>query len=319
MDETNPIRTGRLSVVLPAYNEEESVPLAAKTIAGLLEEAGLDYELIFVNDGSRDRTWQAVQAAATENSRVRGISFSRNFGKESAVFAGLAWAGGDCCVVMDCDLQHPPEKLVEMYRLWQQGYQVVEGVKVSRGKESFFHTLAAKTFYRFLSNATQIDMSRASDFKLLDRRAVDVLVAMREKNAFFRALSSWIGFSTAQVEFEVQPRQAGQSKWSIRSLFRYALTNLAAFSTAPLKMITMLGVVVFLLSLVMGGISLWQKLNGQALEGFTTVILLLLLMGSILMICLGIIGYYIAKIYEEVKDRPRYIVAEDCGGRKDET
>ncbi len=319
MDATNPTRTGLLSVVLPAYNEEESVPLAAKTIAGLLEEAGLDYELIFVNDGSRDGTWRAVQAAAGENPRVRGICFSRNFGKESAVFAGLAWAGGDCCVVMDCDLQHPPEKLVEMYRLWQQGYQVVEGVKVSRGKESFLHTLAAKTFYRFLSNATQIDMSRASDFKLLDRRAVDVLVAMREKNAFFRALSSWIGFSTAQVEFEVQPRQAGQSKWSIRSLFRYALTNLAAFSTAPLKMITMLGVVVFLLSLVLGGLSLWQKLNGQALEGFTTVILLLLLMGSILMICLGIIGYYIAKIYEEVKDRPRYIVAEDCGGRKDET
>ena len=176
--------------------------------------------------------------------------------------------------------------------------------------------LAARTFYHFISQATQIDMSRASDFKLLDRRAVDVLIAMREKNAFFRALSSWIGFETAQVEFEVQPRAAGESKWSLRSLTRYAVTNLAAFSTAPLHLITLLGVLVFLCSLVLGCWSLWQKISGQALEGFTTVILLLLLIGSILMICLGIIGYYIAKIYEEIKDRPRYIISEDCGEKR---
>ena len=245
---------------------------------------------------------------------MRGIRFSRNFGKEAAIFAGLAQARGDCCVVLDCDLQHPPEKIIEMYRLWQQGWQIVEGVKVSRGKESALHTFAARTFYRFLSGATRIDMSRASDFKLLDRRAVDVLVAMREKNAFFRALSSWIGFDTAQVEFEVQPRAAGSSKWSIRSLTRYAVTNLAAFSTAPLQIVTILGVLVFLCSLVLGCWSLWQKINGQALEGFTTVILLLLLIGSALMVCLGILGYYIAKIYEEIKDRPRYIVADGCGG-----
>src|SRR5699024_7813743 len=139
--------------------------------------------------------------------------FSRNFGKEAAIFAGLAQAGGDCVAVMDCDLQHPPEKVVEMYRLWQKGYQVVEGVKASRGKESPLHTSAARSFYSMISRATGVDMSRASDFKLLDRRAVDTLLAMREKNAFFRALSSWIGFSTAQVEFEVQPRLEGKSKW----------------------------------------------------------------------------------------------------------
>ena len=313
------LKQGLLSVVLPSFNEEGSIPRAAQVITGLLDEAGIPHELVFVDDGSRDGTWTAIQAQSRVHPQVRGVRFSRNFGKEAAIFAGLAQAGGSCVAVMDCDLQHPPEKLVDMYRLWQRGYQVIEGVKVSRGKENPLHTFAARSFYSMISRATGVDMSRASDFKLLDRRAVDTLLAMREKNAFFRALSSWIGFSTAQVEFEVQPRQAGQSKWSIRSLFRYALTNLAAFSTAPLKMITMLGVVVFLLSLVLGGLSLWQKLNGQALEGFTTVILLLLLMGSILMICLGIIGYYIAKIYEEVKDRPRYIVAEDCGGRKDET
>ena len=315
METSESLRTGRLSVVLPAYNEEESVPLAADVIGDLLTQAGIDHELVFVNDGSRDHTWRAIQEAAARRPQVRGIRFSRNFGKEAAIFAGLAQARGDCCVVLDCDLQHPPEKILEMYRLWQQGWQVVEGVKISRGKESPLHTLAAKTFYRFLSGATRIDMSHASDFKLLDRRAVDVLVAMREKNAFFRALSSWIGFDTAQVEFEVQPRAAGVSKWSLRSLTRYAVTNLAAFSTAPLQIVTILGVLVFLCSLVLGCWSLWQKINGQALEGFTTVILLLLLIGSALMVCLGILGYYIAKIYEEIKDRPRYIVADDCGGK----
>ena len=317
METSTTLRSGLLSVVLPAYNEEESVPLAAEVIGGLLTGAGIDHELIFVNDGSRDHTWRAIQEAAARRPQVRGIRFSRNFGKEAAIFAGLAQAKGDCCVVLDCDLQHPPEKILEMYRLWQQGWQVVEGVKVSRGKESAFHTFAAKTFYRFMSGATQIDMSHASDFKLLDRRAVDVLVAMREKNAFFRALSSWIGFDTAQVEFEVQPRAAGESKWSLRSLTRYAVTNLAAFSTAPLQIVTILGVLVFLCSLVLGCWSLWQKINGQALEGFTTVILLLLLIGSALMVCLGILGYYIAKIYEEIKDRPRYIVSDDCGGKND--
>ena len=317
METSESLRTGRLSVVLPAYNEEESVPLAADVIGDLLTKAGIDHEMIFVNDGSRDHTWRAIQEAAARRPQVRGIRFSRNFGKEAAIFAGLAQAKGDCCVVLDCDLQHPPEKILEMYRLWQQGWQVVEGVKISRGKESPLHTLAAKTFYRFLSGATRIDMSHASDFKLLDRRAVDVLVAMREKNAFFRALSSWIGFDTAQVEFEVQPRAAGESKWSLRSLTRYAVTNLASFSTAPLQIVTILGVLVFLCSLVLGCWSLWQKINGQALEGFTTVILLLLLIGSALMVCLGILGYYIAKIYEEIKDRPRYIVADDCGGKND--
>ncbi|MEA4934599.1 MAG: glycosyltransferase family 2 protein [Lawsonibacter sp.] len=315
MDNTG--KQGLLSVILPSYNEEASVPRAADTIIGLLMERGIAHELIFVDDGSRDRTWAAIQKQAACHPQVRGIRFSRNFGKEAAIFAGLAQARGDCAVVMDCDLQHPPEKVPEMYRLWQQGYQIVEGVKVSRGQEHLFHTFAAKRFYSILSNATGIDMSRASDFKLLDRCAVDVLLAIREKNAFFRALSSWIGFSTAQVEFEVQPRLEGQSKWSLRSLTRYAMTNIAAFSTAPLQLVTLLGVVVFVCSIVLGIHSLWQKFTGHALEGFTTVILLQLCLGSILMVCLGIIGYYIAKIYEEVKNRPRYLVADRCEGQAD--
>ena len=311
MDQTT--KAGLLSVVLPSYNEEASIPRAADTVSALLTEAGIPHEIIFVDDGSRDRTWETIQAQTQRYAQVRGVRFSRNFGKEAAIFAGLAQSKGDCTVVMDCDLQHPPEKVIEMYRLWQQGYQVVEGVKLSRGKESPLHTLAVRCFYRAMSGSTGLDMSRASDFKLLDRRAVDVLLAMREKNAFFRALSSWIGFSTAQVEFQVREREAGRSKWSLRSLFRYALTNLAAFSTAPLQLVTFLGVLVLIASVVLSVHSLWQKFTGQALEGFTTVIILILFIGSILMICLGIIGYYIAKIYEEVKDRPRYILSDTCG------
>lgn len=292
------LKQGLLSVVLPSFNEEGSIPRAADTVTGILTQASIPHEIIFVDDGSRDGTWRAVEEQSRRHPQVRGMRFSRNFGKEAAIFAGLAQAAGDCVAVMDCDLQHPPEKVVDMYRLWQQGYQVVEGVKASRGKENPLHTFAAKGFYSMISKATGIDMSRASDFKLLDRRAVDTLLAMREKNAFFRALSSWIGFSTTQVEFEVQPRLEGESKWSIRSLVRYALTSIASFSAAPLQLVTLLGVVVFLCSAVLGIWSLWQKFSGQALEGFTTVILLQLLIGSILMICLGIIGYYIAKIYE---------------------
>ena len=169
-----------------------------------------------------------------------------------------------------------------------------------------------------ISRATRIDMSRASDFKLLDRRAVDTLLAMREKNAFFRALSSWIGFETAQVEFEVQPRLEGESKWSLVSLVKYAVTNIVSFTTAPLQLVTLMGAGVFIASVVLGVWSLWQKFSGQALEGFTTVILLQLIIGSALMFCLGIIGYYIAKIYEEIKDRPRYILSQACGGKEDD-
>ena len=301
-----------LSVVIPAFNEQETVPSAAVTIASVLRGASIAYELVFVDDGSRDATWQAIAAARTADQCVRGVRFSRNFGKEAAIFAGLSHAKGDCVAVIDCDLQHPPEKLVEMYRLWQSGAQVVEGVKADRGKESAAHRFAARTFYSIISRATKIDMSRASDFKLLDRRAVDVLLTMREKRAFFRALSSWVGFTTAEVPYEVRERTAGQSKWSTKALVRYELSNITAFTAMPLHLVTVLGIVALIVSIVMGIVALVQKIAGVALGGFTTVIILLLFMGSLIMISLGIIGYYIGNIYEEIKDRPRFIVAETC-------
>lgn len=227
-----------LSVVIPAFNEQEMVPAAAGQIDGILSRAGIPHELIFIDDGSRDATWAEIRAESEHRDTVRGVHFSRNFRKEAAIFAGLQAADGDCVAVIDCDLQHPPEKLVEMYRLWEQGVEVVEGVKTDRGEESLAHRVAAKTFYRLISEATHIDMTRASDFKLLDRKAVNVLLSMREKRAFFRALSSWIGFRTAEVPYEVRERAAGESKWSTWLLIKYALSNITAFTSLPLHLIT---------------------------------------------------------------------------------
>ena len=305
-----------LSVVLPSYNEEEMVPVAARTVHEILAAEGIDHELLFVDDGSKDATWQRIQEAAASVPTVRGVHFSRNFGKEAAIFAGLSKAGGDCVAVIDCDLQHPPEKLVEMYRLWEQGFEVVEGVKSDRGKESVMHRFAAKTFYAIISRATGIDMSRASDFKLLDRKAVNVILTMREKRAFFRALSSWVGFRTTEVSYEVRERTAGESKWSTWSLMKYAVSNITAFTAMPLHLVTVFGVITLLISVVLGIIALVQKIAGTALGGFTTVIILLLFLGSLIMISLGIIGYYVGNIYEEIKDRPRYIIADTCGEKE---
>lgn len=299
-----------MSVVLPAYNEEAMLLKAAETLRNILEKENIAYELVFVDDGSKDHTWQMIEQAAEKDPCVHGVHFSRNFGKEAAVFAGLAAANGDCVAVMDCDLQHPPQTLVEMFRLWEQGYEVVEGVKRSRGKEGALHRASAGTFYKIMSKVTGIDMSRASDFKLMDRKAVSVLLEMPERNAFFRAMSSWIGFNSAMVEFDVQEREAGESKWSTKALIKYAITNIVGYSSAPMQFVTGAGVVVFLIGIVLGIQTLVKYFSGQAVEGFTTVILLLLMLGSIIMISLGIIGYYISKIYEEVKGRPRYIISK---------
>ena len=302
-----------LSVVLPAYNEEKMIKKAAGTIGGILKKEKIDYEIVFVDDGSKDATWMEIENAGKEDEHVNGVHFSRNFGKESAMMAGLENAGGDCVVVMDCDLQHPPETIVEMYRLWQQGYEVVEGVKRTRGKESVFHKMSAGLFYKMISKAVKIDMSRASDFKLMDRRAVEALLEMPERNAFFRALSSWIGFKTVSVEFDVHEREVGESKWSTKSLIRYAISNIVSFSSAPMMLVGFTGILGFLFAVILGIQTLVNYFSGNAVEGFTTVILLILIMGSFILMGLGIIGYYIAKIYEEVKCRPRYIISRKIG------
>lgn len=305
-----------LSVVIPAFNEQEMVPAAAGQIDGILSRAGIPHELIFIDDGSRDATWAEIRAESEHRDTVRGVHFSRNFRKEAAIFAGLQAADGDCVAVIDCDLQHPPEKLVEMYRLWEQGVEVVEGVKTDRGEESLAHRVAAKTFYRLISEATHIDMTRASDFKLLDRKAVNVLLSMREKRAFFRALSSWIGFRTAEVPYEVRERAAGESKWSTWLLIKYALSNITAFTSLPLHLITGCGAASFLAALIVGIVSVVRLAMGRVVTGLTGAVILLLFLSGLIMVGLGIIGYYLGNIYMEIQDRPRFIVSETCGVRK---
>ena len=306
-----------LSVVLPAYNEGLMVGKTCRVLGEVLKGAGIPYELVLVNDGSSDNTWEEILKAGHKDPAVLGVRFSRNFGKEAAVFAGMAQASGDVVAVMDCDLQHPPETLIEMYDLWKQGYEVIEGVKKSRGKESFFHKESAGFFYGIMSKATGVNMQNASDFKMMDRKAVNSILSMPERNMFFRATSSWVGFKTTYVEFEVRDREAGQSKWSTWSLIKYAFTNIVAFTTAPLQFVTVVGGACFGCSLILIIYSLVQFFAGRAVEGYTTTLIVLLLIGSAIMLSLGIIGYYIAKIYEEVKRRPRYIISQILRGKED--
>lgn len=297
-----------LSVIIPSYNEEGNIERTAETLKNVLTEAGIEYELLFVSDGSKDRTFELVDGLSKQDSRVKGIQFSRNFGKEAAIFAGLAMVKGDACVVIDCDLQHPPQTIVEMYKLWQDGYDVVEGIKSSRGKEGIIHKMFVKIFYGIMSSLMKIDMNATSDFKLLDRKVIDVMLSLPEKNTFFRALSFWAGFKSTTIEFDVQERVSGESKWSFRSLVKYAISNTTSFTTAPLQAVTVMGIILVIMSVIVGIQTLVKYFMGTAVEGFTTVILLLLIIGGAIMVSLGVIGHYLSRIYEEVKGRPRYII-----------
>lgn len=301
-----------LSVILPTYNEEENIERAYMAIRDVLAPENIDFELVYVNDGSRDKSFERISelSGRVTDAKIVGVSFSRNFGKEAAILAGLSNASGDVCAVMDCDLQHPAETLVEMYRLWEQGFEVIEGVKRSRGKENPIYRGFANLFYKLISKAAGVDMARASDFKMLDCKVVDEYTKLPERNIFFRALSAWMGYKSITVEFDVKERATGRSKWSLDALVHYAVGSIAAFSTAPMQLITLSGVFFFFFSLVMGIQSLAKWASGEALEGFTTVIMLILIIGSLIMVSLGIIGYYLARIYEEIKARPRYIVDE---------
>lgn len=308
----------KLSIIVPAYNEEKSINKTAEVISGLMVNAGIDYELLFINDGSKDNTWLEIMWQAESNKNIKGVSFSRNFGKEAAIFAGLDNCIGNCAVVIDCDLQHPPEKIVEMYKLWEEGYEVVEGVKNSRGNESAIHKFVVGIFYKIMSNITNIDMKNASDFKLMDRKVIETLKSMPERNTFFRALSSWCGFKSTKLFFDVREREEGESKWSTKSLVKYALNNITSFSVLPMQIVTFFGAFFFLFAVILGIQSIVYKIIGRALEGFTTVICIELLVGSICMINMGIMGVYIAKMYEEIKGRPRYIAASKVNMEQNE-
>lgn len=299
----------KISLIVPCYNEESNVePFYNAIVQTFTSIPDSDFELMFVNDGSKDKTLEKIEELNNKDKRVKCVSFARNFGKEAALFAGIRNITGDCAVVLDADLQHPPAVMVEMYAKWKEGFEVVEGVKTDRGKEGLFHKLFTKVFYGMISKAVGMDMKNSSDYKLLDKKVIAELAKLKERNTFFRALSFWVGFKKTTVYYEVAERVSGSSKWSTKSLIKYAINNVICFSYAPLHIVTFLGSVFILIGLGIAIDAVISYFRGIANDGFPTLVILLLLGFGAIMLSLGIIGVYIAQIYDEIKGRPQYII-----------
>ncbi len=298
-----------VSVVVPVLNEENGLKVNINTIIKNIPE-NEEYEVVIVDDGSKDDTWEKIRELSEENKCIVGVRFSRNFGKESALMAGLAHASGDAVITMDSDLQHPPEYIPNLISKWREGYKIVEAKKRKRIKESIFYKISAGLFYNSLKKLSGLDMANSSDYKLLDRTVVDKIVEFKEGQLFFRGIVDWVGFSKYTMEIEFKEREIGKTKFKFKSLFKLALNAITSFSSSLLYITAVIGVIFFVIALILGIQTLVNKILGIALEGFTTIILLQLLIGSLVMFCLAIIGIYIGKIYEETKGRPQYIVSE---------
>ncbi len=313
----------KLSVIVPFYNEQDQVQQTVGAVASVLCSLDHDYEIILVDDGSEDETWSSVMRASEYSrpdnpggysGRVSGIGLSRNFGKEAAICAGLHAADCDAAIIMDGDLQHPPEYIPQMVSVWAAGdADIVEGVKASRKNDSFAQRINAFIFYKVFGKATGYDLRNASDFKLLDRKVLDEWRRLGEHDTFFRGLSAWLGFRRSTFKFDVAPRKAGRSKWPAARLFRLSINAITSFSALPLQIVTIFGLLFLLFSIGLSVQTLVRWFSGTAADGFTTVILLILFTGGAVMLSLGLIGIYIGRIFTEVKHRPRYIVSRRTG------
>lgn len=303
-----------LSIVIPAFNEGKGIATTVEHIIDCLDSCENNWEIIIVDDGSQDATYAQIRQLSQANARIKGIALSRNFGKESALFAGLQAASGQAIITIDADRQHPPALIPEMLEKWRSGAQIVHAVKNYRGDESRGKKLAAHSINWLISSLGGINIKNSSDFKLMDREIVDILISkLPERERFFRGLTSWLGFDDDYVYFDVEIREEDQSKWSFWSLLELSITALTSFTSLPLRIITILGFVTLLLGFLIAGDALWSLANHQAVSGFATIIISLLLIGSFIMISLGIIGEYLAKIYEEVKARPLYFIKASTG------
>ena len=305
----------KISVIVPCYNEEATIELFHEAITKFWESEpnlkdNYELELQLVNDGSKDRTADILKALADKDTRVHYTSFSRNFGKEAAIFCGLKLVTGDAAVVIDADLQHPVETIKDMVLEWEKGFDIVEGRKEERGKESGVHKLFANMFYGIISRLTGFDMKNSSDFKLIDRKVIDALNDISESETFFRAMSFWVGFKSTTVSYTVNDRVAGESKWSTRSLIRYAFKNITSFTYSPLYIIMYLGIIVLLVGIILGIDAIVTFFKGSAMSGYPSLIILIVLATGAILLSLGVIAVYIAKIYQEVKARPRYIIGD---------
>lgn len=299
----------QLSVVIPAYREAAHLARLADALEGVLSTLDCSYEVIIVDDGSPDDTYGALVELADNRPWLTGIRLSRNFGKEAALQAGLEQARGRAVVTMDADLQHPPEVIPKMFEAWRNGAQVVHAVKADRRAQGRIYSFGAKLVTDAIARVTGIPLQNASDFKLLDRSVVDVIVhSLAERERLYRGLAHWVGFQQVFIEFDVARGTRDDRRWSLLGLIKLAVTSLVSFTSLPMQLVTLFGVATLVLSLILGAdgvVSWWQ---GRAVSGFLTIILTLLILGSFIMISLGIIGIYIAKIYEEIKQRPLYII-----------
>lgn len=298
----------QISVVLPMYNEAEMVDRVLQVVGAQLQELGRTYEIVCVDDGSSDDTGALLDAAAQADDRVVPVQFTRNFGKEAALAAGLAAARGDAVLLLDADLQHPPELIPKLVERWEQGFEVVEAVKADRGRESPVYNLAATAFYSLMGSAAGDRLAGSSDFKLLDRQVVDALAELPERNRFFRGLVAWVGFRVARVPFEVQARAAGTTSWTVMGLARYALRNVVSFSSTPLRLVAWIGFATIVFDVLLGIQTLWNWWRGAAVTGFTTVILTLVGLAGLILLSQGVVAVYLAQMYEELKGRPVYVV-----------
>jgi glycosyltransferase involved in cell wall biosynthesis len=303
--------TSLISVVIPLYSESSHLSALLSDLKTALQQTNCRCEIILVDDGSPDDTWERIKGETRTLPSLRAVRLSRNFGKELALCAGLERARGDAVIVMDGDGQHPPSLVAVLVEKWQaSGADIVQAVKTKRGRESLFSKLGAFLFYLILDKLSGFELKGASDFKLMNRKVADTWLAMGERNVFFRGMTAWMGFTTVQVPFEVATRRAGKSGWSYLRRWKLALVGITTFSSLPLHLVTFAGLIFFIFAVGLGIQTLYLKIAGRAFTGFATVILLELIIGSLLMISLGIIGEYLARIYEEVKGRPRYIVTE---------
>lgn len=308
-----------IAIIIPAYNEAASIVANLAVIRAAVDDiADANFVLVVIDDGSADATTAVVRQLHNEDPRVHLLSLNRHYGKEAAIAAGLqAMRHCDAVVVMDSDLQHPPALIPTMVEHWRQGACVVEAVKASRGNESYLRGKLAGVFYRSFSYFTRLGIDGHTDFKLLDKEVVNACCDLPEHGRFFRGLIAWLGFETVQLPFNVPPSTRQRSAWGQRALFRYAIESITSFTAFPLQIVTVLGGLTFLLSLVIGAMALADKLAGRAVDGFTTVILLILIIGSVLMFSVGLIGIYVGRIYDEVKRRPNFLINHHKSTRHD--
>ena len=300
-----------ISIVIPCFNEEESLAFTISRLVGFTEtESNYQFELIFVNDGSTDNTRLIIDEAENQDPRIRALSLSRNFGHQNAVSAGLFQAKGEAIVIIDADLQDPPEVISLMLRQWEKGYMVAYGHRVVRHGESRFKKLSAVLFYKFLSFMADVNIPRnVGDFRLVDRKVLDELNAMPERNKFYRGLIGWTGFRSIAVDYERQPRIAGKTKYPIRKMLSLASGAIISFSTKPLKILTISGFVLALAAIFGAAyFAIARLITADAVPGWTALIVVMLFLGGIQLIAIGIVGMYVARIYTEAQSRPDYII-----------